>query len=472
MLHRLYRFAAALVLCALCHNAVAQRPTTAQPVRQAVVRSDYMLAPFGRVALFRPVREPRGILLYLSDRTGWSAQDDRTAGDLAQSGLLVAGISTPTLMQAEDAWRGSRCVNPNYALIRLSRDVQHRMAVRMYRKPLIFGRGLGGTLAYAALAQWKNAAYQGVVSQQFSPLLPGHKPWCRTPGFLLHPTVGHPPRRMLTPNRQMEVPWVLLDPAGQGSHFAPFVGAVPHARIVDTDAAHAPALRDLLLSMLPEMPDTQGVAVPDMPLTIVKPAAGVRQGDVMAIVYSGDGGWVGIGPDVAAALAARGIPSVGVDSLSYFWSARTPAGASRDLGQLIQSFARHWGKSRVLLVGYSFGADALPLMVERLDPAIRAHVARLSMLGFSNAADFQFHLASWMDITSDNAIPTVPAVQRLRGLDMQCVRGVDESDSACPAIPRGTAAQFVVPGGHHFDRNSDLLTRIILGQRRPGYVNG
>jgi type IV secretory pathway VirJ component len=41
----------------------------------------------------------------------------------------------------------------------------------------------------------------------------------------------------------------------------------------------------------------------------------------MAVMYSGDGGWVGLDRDVAAVLAKAGVPVVGIDSLSYFWSA-------------------------------------------------------------------------------------------------------------------------------------------------------
>jgi len=45
------------------------------------------------------------------------------------------------------------------------------------------------------------------------------------------------------------------------------------------------------------------------------------------------------------------------------------------------------------------------------------------------------------------------------------VRGTEEDDSACPAIPRGIASVFTIPGGHHFNRNAPLLARIILSGR-------
>ena len=201
--------------------------------------------------------------------------------------------------------------------------------------------------------------------------------------------------------------------------------------------------------------------VADLPLTIVAdPAA--RHTDVMAVMYSGDGGWAGIDRDLAAHLAAAGVPVVGIDSLSYFWNARTPVQAGRDAGRIVERFSREWHRPRVIFIGYSFGADDLPYIVGNLPPAIRPMVARLSMLGLSGTADFQFHLMSWLDISADNGLPTLPAIERLRGTPMQCIRGEKEKGSACPSIPATLVEQIALPGGHHFDNNGAALAAVIL----------
>jgi type IV secretory pathway VirJ component len=202
-----------------------------------------------------------------------------------------------------------------------------------------------------------------------------------------------------------------------------------------------------------------------MPISIVPATGNSGPDDLMAVVYSGDGGWVGIDRAIADQLAAKGIPVVGVDSLSYFWSARTPAGAGRDLQRIIAGYGALWRRPRVMLIGYSFGADAMPAMIGAMDPAIRSRIDSLSLLGLSSTAEFQFHLGSWLDMASSGARPTLPAILHLKGMDIRCVRGSLETDSACPAIPKGVARQVVVPGGHHFDRNSALLANIILSSR-------
>ena len=78
---------------------------------------------------------------------------------------------------------------------------------------------------------------------------------------------------------------------------------------------------------------------------------------------------------MAAALSAKGIPVVGLDSLRYFWTARTPEGLAADTDRMIRYYLAHFGKKRVLLIGYSQGADVLPFAVNRLPAATRAHAS-------------------------------------------------------------------------------------------------
>jgi type IV secretory pathway VirJ component len=200
-----------------------------------------------------------------------------------------------------------------------------------------------------------------------------------------------------------------------------------------------------------------------LPLVEVPAAPGTTQ-DLMAVMISGDGGWAGLDKGLAATFAARGIPVVGWNSLRYFWSARTPEGAAGDLDRVLRQYLTAWGKSRALLVGYSFGADALPFMASRLPPETRAKVAGVGLLGLDTEATFEFHVSDWLGAKGDRRYPTVPEVGRLQGLRVACVEGRDESGSACSSLPAWVRT-VTLPGGHHFDGDyarlgAQLLTAI------------
>ena len=96
------------------------------------------------------------------------------------------------------------------------------------------------------------------------------------------------------------------------------------------------------------------------------PATNGGERDTLAILLTGDGGWADIDKTLAAGLSAHGIPVVGWSSLGYYWTPRSPAGAAADLQRIIEHYTTTWRRSRVLIVGYSFGADVAPFLVNRL----------------------------------------------------------------------------------------------------------
>ncbi len=120
------------------------------------------------------------------------------------------------------------------------------------------------------------------------------------------------------------------------------------------------------------------------------PAA--AKSDQFAVLLSGDGGWAGLDKEVAGALSERGIPVAGVDSLRYFWKVRTPAGLAADLDRIIRYYAYQWKKKRVLLIGYSQGADVLPFAINRLPAETRDLVQLNVLIGLGKEAAFEFHV--------------------------------------------------------------------------------
>jgi type IV secretory pathway VirJ component len=181
---------------------------------------------------------------------------------------------------------------------------------------------------------------------------------------------------------------------------------------------------------------------------------------------SGDGGWAGLDQDVAAALSAKGIPVVGLDSLRYYWTARTPDGLAADTDRIIRYYLSHFGKRRVLLIGYSQGADVLPFAVNRLPAATRALVALVAVMGMSEHALFEFHVSSWIS-DSDSGPATLPEISRIAGVPVLCIYGADESDSLCPKLDPKRFNIVKLKGGHHFDGDYDSLARQILVAAHP-----
>ena len=165
-----------------------------------------------------------------------------------------------------------------------------------------------------------------------------------------------------------------------------------------------------------------------------------------------------------------GVPTVGIDSLRYFWKRRPPETIAADLTRIIDHFSKTWKVRHVALIGYSFGADVLPAAYSRLAPAEKARVSLVSLLALSGWAEFQFDVGGWLGMNGDTSHPTLPDVARMPASILQCIYGADDDDSVCAKIAGG-ADIVMLDGGHHFDDDyAPLANRIIarIRERDPG----
>lgn len=198
-----------------------------------------------------------------------------------------------------------------------------------------------------------------------------------------------------------------------------------------------------------------------LPLVEVPVRAGTSS-DTLVVFVSGDGGWAKIDKEISAVLAASGMPVVGLNALQYFWTKRTPETAAADLQWIVETYLANWHKSRVLLVGYSRGADVLPAMVARLPQELRTKIRLLALLGPSPKVQFEFHMTDWLH-DAKAGVAVKPEIDKLRGERVLCLYGQDDADSLCPALANTPSIDVVMlKGAHHFDGGYDKLGRIIL----------
>ncbi|HTL93846.1 MAG TPA: AcvB/VirJ family lysyl-phosphatidylglycerol hydrolase, partial [Steroidobacteraceae bacterium] len=200
----------------------------------------------------------------------------------------------------------------------------------------------------------------------------------------------------------------------------------------------------------------------DLPLEEVRVSAATQE---FALLLTGDGGWAGLDQELAARLAARGVPTVALNSLKYFWTARTPDRTAQDVARVLRHYLAAWHAQRVLMIGYSFGADVLPFVVNRLPPELRARVASVSLLGIDAHASFEVHVAEWVG-GDQGGPPTRPELVELKATPVLCIYGEGETDSICPQLPPGTGARAQIGSGHHFGGDYALLADRILSFTR------
>jgi type IV secretory pathway VirJ component len=420
---------------------------------------------FKDLVVYSPQAKASSFVLFLSSDTGWDATAEALAQKLVKQGAMVTGIDLPKFKANLEA-DGSQCVFPDGDLENLSHFIQAYTHNESYIAPILVGSGSGGGLAFGMMAQAPKDTFASALTLGFCPNFNWQKSLCKGSGLEFEHA---PDGAKFKPIPKLGNPWVSLQavndqscPAGEAAAFAGKINGAASATLANPQGAPFEAAFAKLAAAGKSSQATPAPgALVDLPIVEVPAKPGSAPNDAFAILMSGDGGWAGLDQDIAGALSAAGIPVVGLDSLRYYWTARTPDGLAADTDRMIRYYLSHLGKKRVLLVGYSQGADVLPFAVNRLPQASRQSVALTAILGMSEHAVFEFHLANWM--SDDNSGPaTLPEVNRITDIPVLCIYGADESDSLCPKLDAKKFMVVKVKGNHHFDGNYVGLAQQIM----------
>lgn len=219
------------------------------------------------------------------------------------------------------------------------------------------------------------------------------------------------------------------------------------------------ALLGLILTVL-----TAGAGMAAMPSVIPVSTATVSDAPLV-IFYSGDGGWARTDRVICSRLVQRGLPVVGVDALHYFWRHRAPEGAAADLAAIM----RHYGpRQDFILMGYSFGADALPLIVRDLPADLLARVRLLALVAPGDRGELVLRPNSWFDIPGKGAEPIAPVLAAMPHLKVLCAYGDRDRHAACPRLApglRGRVTVLELPGGHHLKGQEGLIAAAVAAAR-------
>lgn len=435
--------------------------------------------PFGRVTLYQPPAQPNGVVLFFSGDGGWNLGVVGMAQELARRDMLVVGIDITRFMQALDR-SAVTCSYPAGDLENLAHFIERRAGMPRYLAPVLVGYSSGATLVYAALVQAPAGTFAGAVSLGFCPDLPLEHPLCRGRGLEATAVRSRGTRGYrFAPFSGGELPWTVLhgdvDQVCSVDSARAFVTHVVGARFVTLPRVghgfgvtsrwlpqFSAAVADLAKPAESPLPP----AIADLPL-IELPGKG-NADDRLAIIVSGDGGWASLDRDIGEALAARGISVVGWNSLQYFWNPRTPDTAGADLARVARHYLAAWGKTKLLLIGYSRGAEVLPFMVARLPENLRRVVVEVALIAPGRAANFTWHAADLLfDVHHQDDLPLGPELERLRGLVVRCLYGRDDTESACREVGGTGIRSIELPGGHHFEGRYEELATIILETEAP-----
>jgi type IV secretory pathway VirJ component len=204
----------------------------------------------------------------------------------------------------------------------------------------------------------------------------------------------------------------------------------------------------------------------NMPLIVFQPDSGHLP--VLFVHYSGDAGFNITDNGIASELLKNKIPSVGINSLAYFFNSHPPQQASADLADIISHFSHEWNTNYCIISGYSFGADAIPFLVSALPDSLKQMVKLVVCTSPGFYADFSFHLTSWFGKSSSQNYPVVPKIISLnKNIPVVCFYGSDDNTSSGPSLADSLIETHILDNGHRVGDNfQDIVSLVTLRSRK------
>lgn len=194
-------------------------------------------------------------------------------------------------------------------------------------------------------------------------------------------------------------------------------------------------------------------------VTIISPNK--ERADYTIVFLSGDLGFnAGTGPKLLQHFTDEGVPVVALNSLTFFRHERTRAEVDKLVRDLMNTARDRFGHRRLVLIGHSFGADALQLALTDLSVSERNDIMQVVMIVPTD----DVYLQAQPDGHYSSRPADFDAVATAHMLDwvpVLCIHGETEKGSLCPKLNLDNADIATLPGGHNLKLDDGLIYQTI-----------
>jgi len=178
---------------------------------------------------------------------------------------------------------------------------------------------------------------------------------------------------------------------------------------------------------------------------------------------SGDAGFNTFSKELGGDLHTFGYDVFALDTKKYFWNQKTPEQTSSDIENYINKQLQDRKEKKVIIVGYSFGADVTPFVYNRFNDDLKSKVQQVFIIGPSKTNDFKIHLQEYFGEDIKGSFPVIPEINKMQNVQVMLVLSDFEFENfPYKEIQLGTNYQMKhLAGDHHYGGNTQMLADFI-----------
>jgi len=443
---------------------------------------------FGKVIVYKPATAANAFVLFVSGDGGWNNGVVDMARNLVSQGAVVVGIDIRQYLKGIKSGSG-KCYYPAGDFEELSMMLQKKYKLTQYYKPILIGYSSGATLVYGALAQAPANTFKGAIALAFSPEITVNKPLCDGSGLKQH-SLKEGKSYFLESSDKLTAPFIILhgakDQVSPIAETMQFIKGVNTGQLIEMPGAghgfanssdwlpqfidaygrilKAPSFSEQKAALNAQSQSQKLIPLPgDFPVVAIPTA--IKNTLPLVFLVSGDGGWTSFDNSLAEALAAKGMPVVGLDAQKYFWNAKTPEETAIAVSRAVQHFMQQWNKKKFILAGYSFGACVVPFIADRLPASLKESLDGVYSLSPDETADFEIHISDMLNFgSSKDSYKVTDQIRKIKLLNPVCIFGLEESTKTRAHFSETGVKIITLPGDHHYNDNPTAAAIAILNE--------
>lgn len=182
----------------------------------------------------------------------------------------------------------------------------------------------------------------------------------------------------------------------------------------------------------------------------------------LVLSITGDGGWVGFDRTLAKQFTGEKVPVVALNSFRFFLKKKTPEQTTAVIIALLHHYMKQMDRNSFILEGYSFGADVVPFVFNRLPPDLLQQCRGVALFSPGTTTDFKIRLLQMMGTRHKWKYNVVSEIKAMKPFHTLFFFGLKEHKFPLHIISKPGWQLIYLKGGHTYKKEKGDVAKIVL----------